>query len=158
MLYHLDFLILALDWFALFCLKNVTWTLHPNGNKNNYNNETKGETFPFSCFLWEQYPSQLLFNFVPIFQSTVCIVCLTPFLPITHSLKYCHLTSILTTNYFCMTFQLPNLVHLNSHSLVTFCIIGSCFPLKALFSFSLKACPPCLPAGLCFLELFRLVW
>lgn len=87
-------------------------------------------------------PSILLFSFPLVFRAfSASLACL-------HSMKPCHLTSILTTNFFHMTFQLTNLVHWNSRSLVTFYIIGSCFLLKAFFSLDFETSPTrllCLP-------------
>lgn len=70
------------------------------------------------------------------------MVCPTPFLTnySFFEISQSHTPSLLT-NFLRMAFQLSNPVHLNSPSLVTFSLIGSCFPLKAPLSLDLETSP-----------------
>lgn len=93
MLYPLDFLILALDWFPVFCLK-MCLSLSTQIDNNNSNNKTKRESFSCSHSLWQQDPPWLYSVLFPLHRTPPTLVTWLHSLPIIHSLKSCSLTPL----------------------------------------------------------------
>lgn len=158
MLYPLDFLILTLHWFPLFCLKMwLALSTQIDSNNSNYNNETRGEIFlvPAPCgsstvrafiqfcfhFTEHSLPAPFAWS-IPHQSPTLWNLAASHPFP-SHQLSLHDFPTVRS---------LP----LNSPSHTTFCIIGSCFPLESLSPLTLKPLPPCFSPCLCSWSLSNL--